>query len=89
MNADKKFEEITKKKEEAQQILIRYKNRSILLLQCELNYQKYRQSFSNAYFAGSDWNVGKSFIEFYDKEMKKKARKILLVGGIFNQIIKS
>ena len=49
-------------------ILKRVREKYPYLYKYELEYQKYRTKFSDAYFRTSDWYRGDSLIEFWEKK---------------------
>lgn len=69
------------------EILQKYKNHS--LIKYEVIYQQYRTSFSEAYFSGSEWYRGDSFIDWYKNRPFGKVYKELLPDIMTTLFIKN
>ena len=88
MESNAQFVETLEKIMEGRRVLEKHKDRSKKLLILEKEYQKMRRRYSNAYFSGSDYNIGSSFIDFHDKQSTKNTREMLIYGALFGQILK-
>lgn len=65
-------------------ILYRVKRTNPSLFNFECIYQNYRVRFSNAYFSGSDYNIGECFVDYIVND--PESLKILFGTFIFGHI---